>query len=133
MARPVDSEHLHKNVNRGCNFDHPLLACLVASDVLPLSVCWVCVVATLKAVATLESPVPHVSGRLREPAAVGKSCSNPVRPMVPVVVDVECKRCLAFGGGGSCGGPATLKYVSGMVTGAMLLCPQFFDEMMQNP
>ena len=67
--------------------------------------------ATLKAVATLEARVPHVSG-LQE-AAVGKSCSNPVRPMVPVVADGECKRCLAFGGGGSCGGPSTLKYVYG--------------------
>ena len=87
--------------------------------------------ATLKAVATLEARVPHVSGRLRE-AAVGKSCSNPVRPMVPVVADGECKHCLAFGGGGSCDGPSTLKYVSGMVTDAILLYLQLFDEMMPN-
>ena len=85
--------------------------------------------ATLKAVATLEAQVPHVSGL---PAAVGKSCSNPVPPMVPVVADGECKHCLAFGGGGSCDGPSTLKYVSGMVTDAMLLCLEFFDEMMPN-
>ena len=98
-------------MNHGCNFDRPLLACLVASDVPPLSACWECVVATLKAVATLEAQHPHVSGRLREPAAVCKSCSNPVRPTVPVVAGGECKRCLAFGGGGSCGGLSTLKYV----------------------
>ena len=96
MARPVDSEHLHRSESHGCNFDHPLLACLVAYDVLPLSVCWVCVVATLKAVATLGAPVPHVAGL---PAVVGKPCLNPVRQMVPAVADGECKRCLVFGGG----------------------------------